>query len=149
MAFCTNCGSQVDEGVKFCPSCGQGIEAPAQAAQTQAAQTQRAQVQRPRAPRRRRRTPPKTRSWGFWRIWHSGARAAVRGQEIKICPLSHESGAYPAASRRRVFHRIQHYQLGAGVYLHPAHAGGDGDSGPCGMGVSCVGDYRHRQRLQG
>lgn len=43
MAFCTNCGSQVDEGVKFCPSCGQGVEAPAQAAQTQAVPTQTAQ----------------------------------------------------------------------------------------------------------
>ncbi|MDR0818680.1 MAG: zinc-ribbon domain-containing protein [Oscillospiraceae bacterium] len=23
MAFCSNCGTQIDDGVKFCPSCGQ------------------------------------------------------------------------------------------------------------------------------
>ncbi len=27
MAFCGNCGAKVDEGVKFCPSCGTAIEA--------------------------------------------------------------------------------------------------------------------------
>ena len=27
MAFCKNCGNQVNEGVKFCPKCGQPIEA--------------------------------------------------------------------------------------------------------------------------
>ncbi len=27
MAFCGNCGAKVDDGVKFCPSCGTAIEA--------------------------------------------------------------------------------------------------------------------------
>ena len=40
MAFCGKCGTKVDEGVKFCPSCGNPMEAPApeQQAQTQQAQ---------------------------------------------------------------------------------------------------------------
>ena len=29
MAFCGNCGTKIDEGVKFCPGCGQAVEAPA------------------------------------------------------------------------------------------------------------------------
>ena len=29
MAFCGKCGTKVDEGVKFCPSCGNPMEAPA------------------------------------------------------------------------------------------------------------------------
>ena len=28
MAFCTNCGSKLDDGVAFCPSCGTKVEAP-------------------------------------------------------------------------------------------------------------------------
>ena len=33
MAFCTNCGTQVDDGVRFCPSCGTGMTGkPAKAA---------------------------------------------------------------------------------------------------------------------
>ena len=41
MAYCGKCGTKVDEGVKFCPSCGNPMEAPApeQQAQTQQAQT--------------------------------------------------------------------------------------------------------------
>lgn len=41
MAFCPNCGAQLNEGDKFCPSCGAPTEAPAQAAQdnNQSAQT--------------------------------------------------------------------------------------------------------------
>ena len=40
MSFCGKCGTKVDEGVKFCPSCGNPMEAPApeQQAQTQQAQ---------------------------------------------------------------------------------------------------------------
>ena len=47
MAYCGKCGTKVDEGVKFCPSCGKAMEAPAseQQAQTQQAQTQQAQTQ--------------------------------------------------------------------------------------------------------
>ncbi len=30
MAFCGNCGAKVDDGVKFCPSCGAAIEAAAE-----------------------------------------------------------------------------------------------------------------------
>jgi uncharacterized membrane protein len=26
MAFCANCGNQIDEGVKFCPSCGTAVK---------------------------------------------------------------------------------------------------------------------------
>ncbi len=37
MAYCTNCGNNVEEGVKFCPSCGTPMEAPA--AEQQASQT--------------------------------------------------------------------------------------------------------------
>ena len=39
MAYCGKCGTKVDEGVKFCPSCGNPMEAPApeQQAQTQSA----------------------------------------------------------------------------------------------------------------
>ncbi len=33
MAFCGKCGTKVDEGVKFCPSCGAPMAAPQQAAQ--------------------------------------------------------------------------------------------------------------------
>ena len=29
MAFCRKCGTKVDDGVKFCPSCGNSMEAPA------------------------------------------------------------------------------------------------------------------------
>ena len=28
MAFCANCGTQAQDGVKFCPSCGNNMEAP-------------------------------------------------------------------------------------------------------------------------
>ena len=28
MAFCGNCGTKIDEGVKFCPGCGQVIQVP-------------------------------------------------------------------------------------------------------------------------
>lgn len=40
MAYCGKCGTKVDEGVKFCPSCGNPMEAPSpeQQAQTQQAQ---------------------------------------------------------------------------------------------------------------
>lgn len=43
MAYCGKCGTKVDEGVKFCPSCGNPMEAPApeQQAQTQQAQPAR------------------------------------------------------------------------------------------------------------
>ena len=34
MAFCSNCGNQVDEGVKFCPSCGTSMTGKPAAAQT-------------------------------------------------------------------------------------------------------------------
>ncbi len=34
MAFCGNCGTKVEDGVKFCPSCGAGINAQPQQAQT-------------------------------------------------------------------------------------------------------------------
>ena len=42
MAYCGKCGTKVDEGVKFCPSCGNPMEAPAPEQQTQ---TQQAQAQ--------------------------------------------------------------------------------------------------------
>ena len=29
MAFCTNCGTKIDDNAKFCPGCGQAVEAPA------------------------------------------------------------------------------------------------------------------------
>ena len=35
MAFCGNCGTKVDEGVKFCPSCGNAMAAPAAEQQAQ------------------------------------------------------------------------------------------------------------------
>lgn len=35
MAFCGKCGTQVNEGVKFCPGCGAEIEAPTQDTQQQ------------------------------------------------------------------------------------------------------------------
>ena len=46
MAFCGKCGTKVDEGVKFCPSCGNPMEAPApeQQAQTQQAQAQQSDL---------------------------------------------------------------------------------------------------------
>ena len=34
MAFCGKCGTQVDEGIKFCPSCGGEVGASAEAAPT-------------------------------------------------------------------------------------------------------------------
>lgn len=39
MAFCGKCGTQVEDGIKFCPTCGTPIDAPQQANQT-AQQTQ-------------------------------------------------------------------------------------------------------------
>lgn len=35
MAFCGNCGTKVDEGVKFCPGCGNAMAAPAAEQQAQ------------------------------------------------------------------------------------------------------------------
>jgi len=40
MAYCGKCGTKVDEGVKFCPSCGNPMEAPASEQQAQTQQTQ-------------------------------------------------------------------------------------------------------------
>ena len=40
MAYCGKCGTKVDEGVKFCPSCGNPMEAPAPEQQAQTQQTQ-------------------------------------------------------------------------------------------------------------
>ncbi len=40
MAFCGKCGTQVDEGVKFCSNCGEAIGTPAPEQQTQAAPAQ-------------------------------------------------------------------------------------------------------------
>ena len=37
MAYCANCGNNVEEGVKFCPSCGTPMDAPA--TEQQASQT--------------------------------------------------------------------------------------------------------------
>ena len=37
MAYCGKCGTKVDEGVKFCPSCGNPMEAPAPEQQAQPA----------------------------------------------------------------------------------------------------------------
>ncbi len=43
MTFCGNCGAQVQDGVKFCPSCGKEVTAnPAQQAQPQQQQYQQA-----------------------------------------------------------------------------------------------------------
>ena len=46
MAYCGKCGTKIDEGVKFCPSCGNPMEAPApeQQAQTQQAQAQQSDL---------------------------------------------------------------------------------------------------------
>ena len=46
MAYCGKCGTKVDEGVKFCPSCGNPMEAPApeQQVQTQQAQAQQSDL---------------------------------------------------------------------------------------------------------
>ena len=46
MAYCGKCGTKVDEGVKFCPSCGNPMEAPApeQQSQTQQAQAQQSDL---------------------------------------------------------------------------------------------------------
>ncbi len=33
MAFCTNCGAELEEGVRFCTNCGMSVEEPEQAAQ--------------------------------------------------------------------------------------------------------------------
>lgn len=46
MAFCGNCGTQVNEGVKFCPGCGNAMVAPAA---EQQAQAQQPPVQEPAA----------------------------------------------------------------------------------------------------
>lgn len=46
MAFCGNCGTQVNEGVKFCPGCGNAMAAPAA---EQQAQAQQPPVQEPAA----------------------------------------------------------------------------------------------------
>ncbi len=40
MAYCGKCGTKVDEGVKFCPSCGNPMEAPAPEQQAAPAQEQ-------------------------------------------------------------------------------------------------------------
>ena len=40
MAFCGKCGTQVNEGVKFCPGCGNAMEAEPQAQAQQTQQTQ-------------------------------------------------------------------------------------------------------------
>ncbi len=45
MAFCGKCGTKVDEGVKFCPSCGNSMEAPASEQQAQTQQAAPAQEQ--------------------------------------------------------------------------------------------------------
>lgn len=42
MAFCSNCGTKVEDGVKFCPKCGTAMQ---QQAQQQTAQQQQAQQQ--------------------------------------------------------------------------------------------------------
>ena len=46
MAFCGKCGPQMNDSVKFCPSCGNPMEAPApeQQAQTQQAQAQQSDL---------------------------------------------------------------------------------------------------------
>jgi uncharacterized membrane protein len=46
MAFCGNCGTQVQDGVKFCPSCGKAVEA-APAGQTPPVQNQYQQQAQP------------------------------------------------------------------------------------------------------
>ena len=44
MAYCGKCGTNVDEGVKFCPSCGNPMEAPASEQQAQQTQQNTAQT---------------------------------------------------------------------------------------------------------
>ena len=44
MAYCGKCGTNVDEGVKFCPSCGNPMEAPAPEQQAQQPQQNTAQT---------------------------------------------------------------------------------------------------------
>ena len=44
MAYCGKCGTKVDEGVKFCPSCGNPMEAPASEQQAQQTQQNTAQT---------------------------------------------------------------------------------------------------------
>ena len=44
MAYCGKCGTKVDEGVKFCPSCGNPMEAPAPEQQAQQTQQNTAQT---------------------------------------------------------------------------------------------------------
>jgi len=40
MAFCSNCGSKVDDGVKFCPSCGTSMSGAPAKAQAEAEEIQ-------------------------------------------------------------------------------------------------------------
>ena len=44
MVYCGKCGTKVDEGVKFCPSCGNPMEAPAPEQQAQQTQQNTAQT---------------------------------------------------------------------------------------------------------
>ena len=44
MAFCGKCGTQMNDGVKFCPSCGNPMEAPAPEQQAQQTQQNTAQT---------------------------------------------------------------------------------------------------------
>ena len=44
MAYCGKCGTKIDEGVKFCPSCGNPMEAPAPEQQAQQTQQNTAQT---------------------------------------------------------------------------------------------------------
>lgn len=51
MAFCRNCGNQVNEGVKFCPKCGQPVESQSvQQPQFVAQQVQQPQEKKPMKP---------------------------------------------------------------------------------------------------
>ena len=45
MAFCGNCGTKVEEGIKFCPSCGAAMNAGASTVQSQPVQPQPIQSQ--------------------------------------------------------------------------------------------------------
>ncbi|MDR0875399.1 MAG: zinc-ribbon domain-containing protein [Clostridiales Family XIII bacterium] len=47
MAFCTNCGTQTEDGVRFCPSCGTEIGATAAPQQTPPQAPESAQPQQP------------------------------------------------------------------------------------------------------